>query len=128
MTDPFLDTKEFASLTGISNHAIAKYLREGRLKGEKKSGKWSIPRSELQSLVVTGLLNTLKEDPPPTVEPESELPDFSVSEFSLKTFLTETGVKQWLAKGLLQGKKNDRGEWRISAANLENPKVKRLVR
>lgn len=128
MTDPFLDTKEFASITGMANNLITKHLREGRLKGEKKSGKWLIPRSELKSPVVTGLLNTLHEEEARDVPPLPEAPGFSVSEFSTKTFLTETGVVQWLTRGLLRGEKDSKGAWTVSAANLEDPNVKRLLR
>jgi hypothetical protein len=128
MTDQFLDTKAFASITGMANNLIAKHLREGRLKGEKKSGKWLIPESELTSPVVTGLFNTLNEETVGKVPPLTEAPGFTVSQFSAKTYLTETGVVQWLTKGLLQGEKNLKGEWTVSAANLEDPNVKRLLR
>ncbi len=53
---------------------------------------------------------------------------FSIAEFAQMTYLTEKGVSEWLKTGQLAGQQNDKGDWRIDAANLEKPNVKRLVR
>lgn len=53
---------------------------------------------------------------------------YSIAEFAAMTYLTETGVTQWLKQGRLVGRQNDQGEWLIESANLDVPDVKRLVR
>jgi hypothetical protein len=51
-----------------------------------------------------------------------------LADFVNMTYLTETGVKEWLRRGRLTGLQNESGEWMIDAANLEVPAIKRLVR
>ena len=130
MKDHFLNTTEFSSITGISANNIAKYLRDGRLKGEKTAGKWMIPESELKSSFVTGSASAAKQTALPfqSPDPNPETDGLSISEFSRKSYLTESGVLQWLAKGRLQGRKSDNGQWRISLSNMEDPGIKRLLR
>ena len=53
---------------------------------------------------------------------------FSVIEFANMTYLTEFGVMEWLKQGRLSGQQVAGGEWKVAAANLETPDVKRLVR
>lgn len=53
---------------------------------------------------------------------------YTVAEFAGMTYLTEFGVKEWLKQGRLTGQQFTGGEWKIAAANLEAPDVKRLVR
>jgi hypothetical protein len=119
----FLTAKEFIEKSGIPSQTLTKLLREGQIKGEKISGKWAIPQSELKSsLVPVG---------PKTGSAESKIPDnptFSIAEFSRMTYLTEKGVLDWLKRGLLIGQLTSREGWRVDAANLEVPNVRRLVR
>jgi len=53
---------------------------------------------------------------------------YSLAEFVNMTYLTETGVRQWLKQGRLSGRQSETGEWMIDAANLDAPYMKRLVR
>jgi hypothetical protein len=61
-------------------------------------------------------------------KPAKAAKSFSVAAFADMTYLTENGVRKWLAQGLLKGHQNAEGEWQIDASNLEVPNVKRLVR
>ena len=133
MTDQFLNTKEFAKLSGLSTNQISKYLRNGSLKGEKKSGKWQIPKSELDSPVVKGASAPApaKETAPKAPAPQPSTTTsgaLTVAEFAQKTFLTEKGVLEWITKGRINGIKDANGQWQISAASLEDPAVAYLVR
>jgi hypothetical protein len=70
-----------------------------------------------------------KKSPEPKAEkPTAAKKSFSIAEFVQMTYLTEKGVSAWLKSGQLAGQQNDKGDWRIDAANLEKPNVKRLVR
>jgi excisionase family DNA binding protein len=53
---------------------------------------------------------------------------YSVTEFSNLTFLTEYGVLEFLKKGLLQGIRDEKGQWRLGAENLRNPGMRHLLR
>ena len=127
--ETLLTTKEFASRSGLPVAQITKMLREKKLKGQKKSGKWMIPASALQT---TGASpqpeRASKAAPPQTTQPSAGGPSLSVSDFSAKTYLTEAGVLQWLKKGRLKGTQAAGGEWRVDAASLELPAVKHLLR
>jgi hypothetical protein len=53
---------------------------------------------------------------------------YSVTEFSGLTYLTEYGVLEFLKKGRLQGVKDEKGQWRLGADNLQNPGMRYLIR
>jgi excisionase family DNA binding protein len=53
---------------------------------------------------------------------------YSVTEFSDLTYLTEYGVLEFLKKGRLQGARDEKGQWRLSADNLQNPGMRHLIR
>jgi excisionase family DNA binding protein len=53
---------------------------------------------------------------------------YSVTEFSGLTYLTEYGVLEYLKKGRLQGVKDEKGQWRLGADNLQNPGMRHLIR
>jgi hypothetical protein len=53
---------------------------------------------------------------------------YSVIEFSKLTYLTEYGVLEFLKKGLLQGVRDKKGQWRLGAENLQNPGMRNLLR
>lgn len=127
-----LTTKEFADQSGLSVSKVTKLLRDGSLKGQKKSGKWMIPTSELEPYGKPA-------DPPPKPSaPNAQAApaapaaqagrNFSVAEFSAMTYLTERGVHSWLKEGKLKGTQAENGDWQVDAASLEAPNVKRLVR
>ena len=124
----FLNAKEFSEKTGISSSTVTKLLRNGKINGEKKSGKWFIPNSELTSPAVLELTGKQPADPAPEAKEAVSSKKYSVSEFSKMTYLTEKGVLQWLNQGRLKGGKTSQGEWVVDAANLDIPDVGRLVR
>ena len=144
-----LTSSEFSSKTGISKSKISKMIREGKIKAEKKSGKWMISPDQLNAKAVRKAVkpdqpspkkkaatskskkapSTAKKSTAATVESAAGTKkSFSIAEFVQMTYLTEKGVSEWLKSGRLAGQQNDKGEWRIEAANLEKPDVKRLVR
>jgi len=53
---------------------------------------------------------------------------YSVTEFGNLTYLTEYGVLEFLKKGLLQGVRDEKGQWRLGAENLRNPGMRHLLR
>ena len=145
----FLTSSEFSSKTGISKSTVSKLIREGKIKAEKKSGKWMISPDQLDAKAVKKALKPDKPSPKkkaaaskskkaPSKAKKSTTAkvasaagaekSFSIAEFAQMTYLTEKGVSEWLKSGQLAGHQNDRGDWRIDAANLEKSNVKRLVR
>ena len=144
-----LTSSEFSSKTGISKPRVSKLIREGKIKAEKKSGKWMISPEQLNAKSVKKTLKPGKPSPQKkaatskskkapskakkstTAKIESATvahKSFSIAEFTQMTYLTEKGVAEWLKSGQLAGQQNDKGDWRIDEPNLEKPNVKRLVR
>ena len=129
-----LSTKKFSALTGIPAAQIARWLREGRLQGTKKSGRWFIPHDQLQAPCILQHRKSTKPSAhtaaPAQAASASENTNafYTVERFAQITYLTEWGVRDWLKKGMLSGQKDDKGDWQISAASLESPPVKRLLR
>ena len=145
-----LTTSEFASQAGIASAKVSKLIRNGKIKAEKKSGKWMISSSEVK--VAQDLSKKAKpapkkktskpapekaavaKKPAPSKKTEpakgtaSAAKAYSLAEFVNMTYLTENGVKDWLKQGRLSGRENETGEWMIDAANLDAPYMKRLVR
>ena len=113
--DQFLTTGEFASEAGIATSSVTKLIRAGKIKAEKKSGKWMISPDQLK-----------KDEPGKAKTAGGKM--FSVVEFADMTYLTEFGVMEWLKQGRLSGRQAAGGERKVDAANLETPDVKRLVR
>jgi len=144
--DQFLTSREFASQAGIPASSVAKLIKEGKIKAEKKSGKWWIAPSQLNAKAVEHksrpgrqaarnktaepinkkAASPKKEKPLP--EKKSAAKTYTLAEFVAMTYLTEFGVKEWLKQGRLTGKPGAGGEWEIDAANLELSNVKRLLR
>ena len=44
------------------------------------------------------------------------------------TYLTEKGVRQWLASGRLSGRLDPGGKGVVDAANLDRPELRHLIR
>jgi hypothetical protein len=144
--DQFLTTGEFASKAGITTSSVTKLIRDGKIKAEKKSGKWMISPDQLDSKAVQGSKKpgkktgksagkkTAVNKPAPTQQDKPAKAKttagkmYAVAEFAGMTYLTEFGVKEWLKQGRLTGQQAAGGEWQVDAANLEVPDVKRLVR
>jgi hypothetical protein len=149
--DQFLTTGEFASKAGIPTSSVTKLIRQGKIKAEKKSGKWMISPDQLKAQAVQnsskpGKKTTAKKAVKPAEKkatlkkPAATQQDkpakakttagkmYTVAEFAGLTYLTEFGVKEWLKQGRLTGQQAAGGEWKIDAASLELPGVKRLVR
>ena len=144
-----LTTGEFASQAGITTARVSKLIREGKIKAEKKSGKWMISPDQLDAKALRepakkgkaaprkkgakASAGTRKTAPSAKEKPAAEAPvgskkAYPVAEFAAMTYLTEKGVREWLRQGRLSGRQDDKGQWLIDAANLEVPDVKRLVR
>ncbi len=127
--EPLLTTREFASRSGLSVAQVTKMLREKKLSGQKQSGKWMIPASALEHSGETSPpASPQKAAPAQTAQPSPVARIMSVSEFSSRTYLTETGVIKWLKKGRLKGAQTAAGEWQVDAASLKLPAVKHLLR
>jgi predicted site-specific integrase-resolvase len=125
MTDKrTLTAKEFTIKAGIPASTVTQLLRDGKIKGEKKSGKWIIPESELNSPAIQSDPKPASSEPDAPTASES----YSVAEFVRMTYLTEKGVAQWLKSGKLCGEIDDNGQWRVFPANLDDESVKRLLR
>ncbi len=143
-----LTTAEFASRAGITTARVSKLIREGKIKAEKKSGKWMIGPDQLNATALkkpakkgkaalkkkTAKTAATKKAAPPAREkqaakaPAGGKKAYTVAEFAAMTYLTEKGVQEWLRQGRLSGRQDDKGQWLVDAANLEVPDVKRLVR
>ena len=149
--DQFLTTGEFASQTGMSTSSVTKLIKAGKIKAEKKSGKWLIAADQLDAEAVAKSGKpgksaakkktasppeknsaAIKPSPPKKEEPIKDNKaaggTYSLAEFVGMTYLTEFGVKEWLKQGRLTGKQGAGGQWEIDAANLERSDVKRLLR
>jgi excisionase family DNA binding protein len=122
----YMTTQEYAEKVGLSASTISKWLRSGKIKGEKQNGKWiisleqdvqnPIPSPKPQQSVPTNVKTTHKGDA------------FTVAQFSEMSYLTEFGVLQWLQAGRLKGAKDASGQWQVSADSLNDNNVKRLLR
>jgi hypothetical protein len=141
--DQFLTTREFASQAGIPTSSVTKLIKAGKIKAEKKSGKWMIAPGQLKSEAVKGLSAPVKsaakkkpaEKKPPVPKKEKAVKagtpaakTYTIVEFAAMTYLTEKGVRDWLKQGRLAGQRDQKGDWQLDAANLDKPDVKRLVR
>ena len=141
-----LTSAEFAKKAGLKTAAVSKLIREGKIKATKQSGKWMIDPDQLNAAAAakSGKPAAKKKAAKPkqkkapakakkTAAPKADKPaagakTFSIAEFAGMTYLTEKGVAEWLKSGRLSGSQDAQGAWRIDAANLEAPGMKRLVR
>jgi len=144
-----LTSSEFSKKSGIPASKVSKLIRDGKIKADKKSGKWLIESSQLKAKVVAKASKkggaSAKKKPSKSAPKKSEVAakkppakkektaaagqtTYTASEFAGMTYLTEKGVVEWLKAGLLSGRQDASGVWRVDADNLEVPNVKRLVR
>ena len=147
--DQFMTSSEFASKAGITTSSVTKLIREGKIKAEKKSGKWLISPDQLESKALQASTKPGKKAAAPKTAKAAGKPAapekpaaarqnqpaeaktgkmVTVAEFAAMTYLTEFGVKEWLRQGRLTGRQAAGGDWQVDAASLELPNVKRLVR
>jgi hypothetical protein len=125
----YFTTRAFAQKAGVSASTVSKWLRKKKIDGQKINGKWMIPASQVSKI------------PPHTAVPQSAAPatkpignaddgnnHYTIEEFSAMTYLTEFGVNKWLKEGRLIAEQDDSGKPMVSASNLENPNIKRLIR
>lgn len=128
--DNTLTTADFSKQTGMAVSTITKMLRQGKIAGEKRGGKWSIYASELQNPVVTrGKHAQASISPVPASSTSSDNPTtYDVETFARMTYLTEHGVRQWLRIGRLKGAIVSGGKMLVDAANLKRPELQHLIR
>jgi predicted site-specific integrase-resolvase len=136
-SEKLLSTKEFAKKAGISAGTVSKYLRSGKLKGKKQSGKWMIAASELSFVGGTKSLDSKKKSASKEAvdKPKAEAPEakssgktFTVEQFSAMTYLTEFGIRKWIKQGKLSFNRDESGQPHIDASNLEKASIKHLIR
>lgn len=136
-TENLLSTQEFAKKAGVSASTVSKWLRSGKLKGKKQSGKWMIAAGELDALGGTKPPAPKKKsvakgaDTKPeaaALKTKSSGKTFTIEEFSAITYLTEFGVRKWVKQGKLTVTRDESGQPCIDAANLENASIKHLIR
>jgi len=126
-----LTTSEFAKLSGIPVGTVTQMLRQGKIRGQKRGGKWAIPADEIK--IGTPAASTAPGNPSAA---SSSAPSpsaatgkgFDIETFARMTYLTENGVRQWLKIGRLSGSPGADGQLKVDAANLERPELKHLIR
>jgi hypothetical protein len=125
-------TGEFSEKTGIPVSRLTQMLRQGKLGGEKRSGKWAIYASELDNNTV--LMKTTRRrsahDPGADVDDTPAASDqaYDVRTFAQMTYLTENGVRRWLKMGRLSGRIDSDGQQVVDASNLDRPELRHLIR
>ena len=126
-----LTTGDFSKMTGIAVSTITQMLRQGNIRGEKRSGKWAIYESELQNKAVVIKNDHRKSSAglgPIFDTPAAAGKTYDVETFAQKTYLTEKGIRQWLKTGRLSGCTDAGGTVLVDAANLDRPELRHLVR
>ncbi|MGD8366501.1 MAG: helix-turn-helix domain-containing protein [Desulfobacterales bacterium] len=129
---PHLTTREFAERTGISVSTVSQYLRDGKIKGKKESGRWMIPEDQIGRVEAGGATPPQKKsaEKPPLApkSPPAGKKTYTVEEFSRLTFLTPAGVVKYLKAGILSGRQAEDGHWEVAADNLESARIRHLIR
>lgn len=129
--DNTLTTADFSKQTGMAVSKITLMLRQGKLSGEKRSGKWAIFASELQNPAIKNRKHPEKPSSPgPALDEVASGSEstYDVETFSRMTYLTEHGVRQWLKIGRLKGSIETGGKMLVAATNLERPEFQHLIR
>lgn len=130
-----LSTQEFAKKAGVSASTVSKWLRTNKITGQKKSGKWIISPSELSKVTSSPQSGNAPKSSraaslkvSPSSKPKSGTKNYTIEEFSEMTYLTAYGVEKWLKEGRLASVSDDFGQPMVSADNLDQPHVKKLIR
>ncbi len=126
-----LTTSEFSQMTGIAVSTVTQMLRQGKINGEKRNGKWAIYESALQNQ--SGVTKIDRGDASTRLGPIFETPTdsgkaYDVETFARMTYLTEKGVRQWLKTGRLSGRTDTGGKMLVDATNLDRSELRHLVR
>ncbi len=128
-----LSSVEVSKITGIAVSTINKMLRDGKLRGEKRSGKWAIFQEALNSEAIA----KLKKTAPPSAATAAKAnapgsssggKHYDVASFARMTYLTENGVRQWLKTGRLSGGTGADGKPFVDATNLDRADLQHLIR
>ena len=132
-TNKTLSSAEFSKMTGIAVSTINKMLRQGDLRGEKRSGKWAIFQEELNSAAITQRnqptqTSTAAAAKSNTPRSSSGGKRYDVASFARMTYLTENGVRQWLKTGRLSGGTGAYGKPFVDATNLDRADLQHLIR
>ena len=120
-----LSAQEFAQRTGIAVPSVRRLLREGKLNGIKKSGKWQIPEEQLK------YTDSAPQTHPANPEQNQNPPQdrfLTIDEFSEMTYLTENGIIQWLQTNRLIGKRGPDGTWQVNEKSLQLNHLRHLIR
>jgi predicted site-specific integrase-resolvase len=127
-----LSTAEFSQQTGIAVSTITHMLRQGKIRGEKRSGKWAIFASEISNQAVAQKKDQAKPaalGPGPIFETSTGSPSaYDIDTFARMTFLTEQGIRRWLKTGRLSGRIEANGKALVDADNLSRPELQHLIR
>ncbi|MGD9006320.1 MAG: helix-turn-helix domain-containing protein [Desulfobacteraceae bacterium] len=136
-SEKLLSTQEFAKKAGVSASTVSKWLRSGKIKGTKQSGKWVIDAAELDTVGSTKSLDPQEKSAakkaaakPKAAEPKAKSngKTLSLEEFCAMTYLTESGILKWVKQGKLSSTRDESGQLRIDASNLENASIRHLIR
>jgi predicted site-specific integrase-resolvase len=132
-SDSLLTTREFAQQAGVSAGTVSKWLRQGTINGEKKSGKWYVLAAELSKVTrspgnPSSASGQSVSRPAAASAKTAEGKSFTIQEFSDMTYLTPYGVEKWLQEGRLEKTVDSEGQIRVDGSNLDNPNIKRLLR
>lgn len=135
--EKLLSTQTFAKKAGVSAGTVSKWLRSGKIKGMKQSGKWMIDAGELNAIGGDQFLDPKKQSSgkkaaakPKAATPKAKFSGktFTVEEFNAMTYLTEFGILKWVKQGKLSSTRDESGQLRIDASNLEKASIKHLIR
>lgn len=134
----FLTSAQFAKKAGIPSSKVSQLIREGKIEAVKVSGRWRIDPGQLKTARAQkpgkrAPAKRAKASPKAAPQAQkaqaaSSQKHYSISEFAAMTYLTETGVKNWLKTGRLKGQIEKKGQWSVDAANLEVADISRLLR
>ena len=128
-------TQQFAERASVSPSTVSKWLRDGKIKGIKKGGKWMISADQLPVPTSVEKESTIaapaaKNETAAAHKPVAAKPQngYSLEQFSQITYLTPYGVERYLKEGRLKGARDTSGKWVVDASNLERSDIKHLVR
>ena len=98
-----LTTAEYAKRFALSVSTVTRMLRAGKLSGEKRGGKWVIFEKNVD-VRQTGTDATPAAPAANGPAPQAGDDAYPIADFARMTYLTEKGVRQFLASGRLTGR------------------------